>query len=47
MDAALKRKHLKIHNLTIKNAALMKLIIIMNLHKAFNLVEDWGVAHRA
>ena len=41
MDAGLPQKHLKISNLTITNAALMK------LHKRFNLAEDWGVTHGA
>ena len=36
MDAGSPRKHLKICNLTTTNAALMKLTIIMYLHKAFN-----------
>ena len=40
MDAASPRKHLKIYNLTTTNGALMKLTIIMNLHKTFNLAED-------
>ena len=47
MDAASPRKHLKIYNLTTTNAALMKLAIIMYVHKAFNLAEHWGVTHRA
>ena len=47
MDAASPQKHLKIYNLTTANATLMKLIIIMYLHKMFNLAEDWGVTHRA
>ena len=46
MDAASTRKHLKIHNLTTTDAALMKHIIIMYLRKTFNLAEDWGVTHR-
>ena len=47
MDAALQRKHLKIYNLTITNATLMKLTMIMYLHKRFNVAEDWGVTHGA
>ena len=47
MDTALPRKHLKIYNLTSTNGAPMKLTIIMNLHKTFNLAEDWGVTDRA
>ena len=47
MDAALPRKHLKISNLTITNATLMKLTMIMSLHKRFNVAEDWGVTHGA
>ena len=46
-DAASPQKHLKIYNLTTANAALMKLTIIMYLHKTFNLAEDWGITHRA
>ena len=46
MDAALPRKHLKIHNLTTTNATLMKLTTIMYLHKTFNLAKDWGVRRR-
>ena len=46
MDAASPQKHLKIYNLTTANATLMKLTTIINLHKMFNLVEDWGVTHR-
>ena len=47
MDAALPRKHLKIYNLTTTNATLMKLTMIMYLHKRFNVAEDWGVNHGA
>ena len=47
MDAASPRKHLKIYNLTTTNATVMKLNIIMCLHKTFNLAENWGVTHRA
>ena len=47
MDAASPRKHLKIYNLTTTNATLMKLTLIMYLHKKFNLAKDWGVNHRA
>ena len=46
MDASWPRKHLKIYNLTTKNAAVMKLSTIMYLHKMLNLAEDWGVTHR-
>ena len=46
MDAASPRKHLKIYNLTVTNATLLKLTTIMYLHKTFNLAEDWGVTHR-
>ena len=46
MDAASPRKHLKIYNLTIANATLMKLTTIMYLYKMFNLAEDLGVTHR-
>ena len=46
MDAASPQKHLKIHNLTITNATLMKLTTFMYLHKTFNLAEDWRVTHR-
>ena len=47
MDASSPRKHLRIYNLTTKNATLMKLSTIMYLHKMFNLAEDRGVTHRA
>ena len=47
MDAASPRKYLKIYNLTTTNAALMKLAIIMYLHKTFNLAEDWGITRWA
>ena len=47
MDAAMPGKILKIYNLTIANATLMKLTTIMYLHKTFNLTEDWGVTYRA
>ena len=47
MDAAMPGKILKIYNLTIANATLMKLTTIMYLHKTFNLAEDWGVTYRA
>ena len=47
MDAAVPRKHLKVYNLTTTNAPLIQLNIIMCLHKAFNLAENWGVTHRA
>ena len=40
MDAAVPQKHLKIYNLTTTNVALMKLNIIMCLHKALNLAEN-------
>ena len=46
MDAVSPRKHLKIYNLTTTNATLMKLTMIMYLHKMFNLAEDWDVTHR-
>ena len=46
MDAASPRKHLKIYNLTATNATLIKLTIIMYLHKIFNFAKDWGVTHR-
>ena len=45
MDAASPQKHLKIYNLTTTNATLMKLTMIMYLHKKFNVAEDWGVIH--
>ena len=45
MDAASPRKHLKIYNLTATNATLIKLTIIMYLHKIFNFAKDWGVTH--
>ena len=45
MDAASPRKHLKIYNLTTTNATLMKLTMIMYLHKRCNVAEDWGVIH--
>ena len=47
MDAAMPGKILKIYNLTIANATLMKLTTIMYFHKTFNLKEDWGVTYRA
>ena len=47
MDVALPRKHLNIYNLTATNAKLIKLTKSMYLHKKLNLVEDWGVTHRA
>ena len=47
MDAALPRKHLKIYNLITTNATIMKLTIILCLHKTFSLAEDWGVTCRA
>ena len=47
MDAASPRKHLKIYNLTTTNAALMKLTMVMYLHKTFNVAEDWCVTHGA
>ena len=40
MDTSSPGKHLKIYNLRTTNAALMKLTIIMYLHKTFNLAED-------
>ena len=43
MNAALPQKHLKIYNLTITNAALMKLTTIVCLHMTFNLEKYWGV----
>ena len=41
------RKHLKIHNLVITNAILMKLITMMYLYETFHLVKNWGVTLRA
>ena len=46
MDAALPRKHLKIHNLTTTNTTLIELTTIIYLHKTLSLTEDWGVTHR-
>ena len=40
------QKHLKIQNLAITKATLMKLTTIMHLYKTFNLAGDWGVNHR-
>ena len=40
MDAASAQKHLKIHNLTTTDAALLKHTIIMYLHETFNLAQD-------
>ena len=46
MDAGSQQKHLKISNLTITNVKLMKLTMIMNLHRRFNVTEDWGARKR-
>ena len=46
MDAASPQKHLKIYNLTTTNGTLMKITMIIFLHKRFNVAEDWGVTHR-
>ena len=43
----MKNHYLKIHNLAITKALLMKLTTIMYLHETFYLVEDWGVNDRA
>ena len=47
MNAASPRKHLKIYNLTTANATLMKLTMVMYLHKTFNVAEDWDITHGA
>ena len=47
MDAALPQKHLKIYNLTTRNGTLIKLTMILYLHKKFNVAEDWSVTPRA
>ena len=45
--AASPQKHLKIYNLANTNSTLMKLTMIMYLHKRFNMAEDWDVTHGA
>ena len=47
MNAASPRKYLKIYNLTTANATLMKLTMVMYLHKTFNVAEDWDITHGA
>ena len=47
METALPQKHLKIYNLTTTNATVIKLTMIMYLHKKFNLAENWDATHRA
>ena len=47
MDVLSPRKNLEIYNLATTNATLMKLTMIMYLHKMFNLAEDWGVTQSA
>ena len=39
-------KYLKIHNLATKNAIVMKLTRIMDLHETFHLAQNWGLTHR-
>ena len=46
MDTALPQKYLKNYNLTVTKTALIRLTAIMQLHKAFNLAENWGLTHQ-
>ena len=47
MDAVSPQTDLKVYNLTITNAALMKLTTIIYVYKMSNLAENWGVTHSA
>ena len=42
-DAASPQKYLKVYNLTTTNATLIKLTMIIYLHKMFNLAEGCGI----
>ena len=47
MDAVSPQTDLKVYNLKITNATLIKLTTIIYVYKMFNLAESWGVTQSA